>query len=226
MIWRAVLLSLWTAPAAADITAAHYAEPTTRYAHGILGDAVEWGALVIETEDGRLLFRLPETRVFEDTAPRLADLDGDGDLEVITVETDLSRGASLSIWDEAGRVAATPFIGQPTRWLAPAGAADLDRDGRVEIAYIDRPHLLKRLRIVRLEQGRLAEVASLDGVTNHRIGDKDISGGVRDCGGGPELVLLSADWSRVVAVTLPGPALRDLGANTSGRLAAALACRD
>ena len=223
---RLAALLLWAVPAAAGIVSADYAEPTTRYAHGILGDAVEWGALVMRDETGRrLAVRLPERRVFEDTAPRLADVDGDGDAEVVVVETDVTQGARLSIYDETGLVAANAFIGRPNRWLAPAGIADLDGDGRVEIAYVDRPHLAKRLRLWRLENGTLTEIAALGGVTNHRIGDAQISGGLRDCGTGPELILLSADWSRIVAVTLPGPALRDLGPNTGPRLRAAIDCR-
>jgi len=69
---------------------AAYADPTTRYDHGILGDAIEHGALVMDTDAGRRLkLTLPQNRVFEDTAPRLVDVDGDSAAEVIVVETDL-----------------------------------------------------------------------------------------------------------------------------------------
>ena len=37
------------------------------------------------------------------------DADGDGDAEVIVVESDDDRGARLAIYDETGAVAATPF---------------------------------------------------------------------------------------------------------------------
>ena len=37
--------------------------------------------------------------------------------------------------------------------LAPLGAADLDGDGKIELAYIDRPHLAKILRIWRFDDG-------------------------------------------------------------------------
>ncbi|SPJ24817.1 hypothetical protein [Palleronia abyssalis] len=82
------------------------------------------------------------------------------------------------------------------------------------------------MRFWRLDGDRLVEIAGLDGVTNHRIGDPEISGGVRACGGTPELVLLSADWSRIVAVTLPGPRMRDAGANAPGALDRFLACEN
>ena len=217
------------APAAAQqIVDASYAEPTTRYAHGVLGDAVEYGALVLALSDGtarRVV--LPERRVFEDTAPRLHDLDGDGAPEVIAVESDAGRGARLSVYGPGGLVAATPFIGTRFRWLAPAGAADLDGDGHVEVAYVDRPHLAKTLRVWRFRDGRLEQVATLAGLTNHRIGERDIAGGIRDCGAGPEVITADADWSRVMATRLAEDGLtsRAIGPHRDrDSFAAALAC--
>ena len=50
-----------------EIARAWLAEPTTRYDHGILGDKIEAGALVIETRDGkRQTVRLKDDAVFED----------------------------------------------------------------------------------------------------------------------------------------------------------------
>lgn len=213
--------------AEAEVVAADYAAPTTRYAHGILGDAVEFGELVIRTEDQTIRFVLPQARVFEDVAPRLADLDGDGDGEVIVVETEVTQGAQLAVYDETGKIAATPHIGTSNRWLAPIGAADLDGDGFVEIAYIDRPHLAKTLRVWRFRDGALEPVADLGGLTNHRIGEPDIGGGIRDCGQGPEMITASANWRQVMATVLTEGRLetRALGPH-EGRasLNAALAC--
>ncbi|MDT8329203.1 MAG: VCBS repeat-containing protein, partial [Roseovarius sp.] len=193
---RAARLAVWLVsgvtalPALAqEITSARYADPTTRYAHGVLGDAVEWGALVLELSDGtRRRLTLPETLVFEDAAPRLGDLDGDGAPEVIVVESSLSQGARLAIYGPFGRLAATPHIGRSHLWLAPIGAADLDGDGRIEIAYIDRPHMAKTLRIWRYEPGKLVEVASKPGLSNHKIGWDFIAGGMRHCDDGPEMI--------------------------------------
>ncbi|MYM54747.1 FG-GAP repeat domain-containing protein [Thalassovita mangrovi] len=199
LLWAA----LQAAPAAAEITSARYLDPTTRYAHGVFGDTEEWGALRMRLSDGRALrVTLPDTHVFEDNSPRLIDVDGDGDAEVVVIETDIARGASLAVYDETGKIAATPHIGRTHRWLAPLGGADLDGDGSVELAYIDRPHLARVLRVWRFRDGALREVATLKGLTNHRLGDAEIGGGFRDCGQGPEIVTADADWRRVMAVRL------------------------
>ncbi len=220
-------LCLAAAPAGAEgLVAASFSEPTTRYAHGALGDAVEWGALELQTSGGRrVTLRLPQTRVFEDTAPRLGDVDGDGDDEAIVVESDTRQGARLAIYDGSGLVAGTPFIGQAFRWLAPLPPADLDGDGRIELSYVDRPHLAKILRVWRFEDGNLVQIAERPGLTNHRIGEPEIGGGIRDCGEGKEIVLADADWRQIMAVRLEGGDLsaRPIGP-FEGDFAAALSC--
>ncbi|WP_319826391.1 VCBS repeat-containing protein [Thalassovita sp.] len=209
-------LGLVLAPVAAraDVVGAAYVRPVDRYHHDILGETPEWGALELRLADGRRLrFVLPDTHIFEDVAPRLADVDGDGAAEVIAVQTSLTLGARLTVWDTGGLVAATPYIGRSNRWLAPVGAADLDGDGKAEIAYVDRPHLARLLRIWRFEGRALVLAAEKAGLTNHRIGEAFITGGLRDCGGGPEMVTVNADWSRVMVSRFDGKAVvsRDAG---------------
>jgi len=192
---------------------AWFGAPTERYDHAILGDAIEWGALTFvrkgvdrQTPLAKATVRLPATRVFEDIAPRLADLDGDGTPEIIVVETDIARGASLAVYGvSAGRLvkrAATPFLGRTHRWLAPVGIADLDGDGQMEIAYVETPHLGKVLKVVRLVGGRLRLVAEAAGLTNHRIGEAFMQGGIADCAGRAVIVTADADWSHVMATEL------------------------
>ncbi len=210
----AVLALPATATPPDQITEAKFSEPTTRYAHSVLGDNVEWGALeltidkclgcdspVVETR----LIRLPQTRVFEDLAPRIFR-DDDGTTLVAVVESDAKLGARLSIYDQNGLYVATPFIGRANRWLAPIGAADFDGDGWIDLAYIDRPHLAKTLRVWRLDRHkdapRLSEIASKPGLTNHRIGDDFITSGIRDCGQGPEIITVDAAWQTIMATTL------------------------
>ena len=205
----------WPGPGA---RLAWYDGPTTRYAHGVLGDAIEGTELHAYAEGARTpcgtqSVTLPEALVFEDTAPRLADLTGDGRSEIIAVQSHQRLGAQLAIYGPAAdgetltQIAATPFIGRANRWLAPIGAGDLDGDGRIEIAYIDRPHLARTLRIWRLDAGALTEITSLSGLTNHRIGEDFISSAIRDCGAGPEILTANASWSQLMATRLEGGTL-------------------
>jgi hypothetical protein len=178
---------------------------------------------------------LPRGLVFEDVAPRLWDVTGDGLPEIVVVEATADKGARLAVWAYGGRdsgrhglhrLAETAFIGQGQRWLAPAAAADFDGDGQIEIAYVDRPHLLRELVFLRLEAGRLTEIARLSGLTDHRIGDRQISAALRDCDGAPEVVLADAGWQRLVAVgwQAGGPVARDLGPFSAKALERAADC--
>ena len=212
------------------ITSARFTDPTTRYAHGVLGDDIEYGGLEITVKDNSppslvtkpvykssvITIKLPLDRVFEDLAPRLVDVDLDGSNEVIVVESSVHTGAQLAIYDTYGdKIASTPHIGTRFRWLAPVGAADLDGDGHVEIAYIDRPHLAKTLRIGRFKDHALTEIASLPDLTNHRIGEDYISGGLHKCSDRPEMILVNGNWSRIISVSYQeGWVKTDLGPYT------------
>ncbi len=104
-----------------DIARAWLAEPTTRYDHGILGDKIEAGALVIETRDGkRQTVRLKDDAVFEDLEPRLADLDRDGHDEIVVVKSSLKRGSSLAV---IGRAQAANMRSSPRRRRSAAPIA-------------------------------------------------------------------------------------------------------
>ncbi len=243
-LFSAILMALIATTGAAEtITAARFADPTLRYAHGVLGDSQEWGALeidatVVSAANGRdrppllrkttYIFRLPLDHVFEDITPRLADVTGDGLPEVLVIETDVRQGGALAIYDSRGKIAETPHIGRTHRWLAPLGAADLDGDGIIEIAYIDRPHLARTLRIWRFENNTLTHVADQPGLTNHRIGEDHISGGIRHCGGPPEIITVNPDWTRLIASTLSNVRIttRDISPHTGpASFTAALACQ-
>lgn len=221
------------------LTGAMYNTTTQRYGHAVLGARSEWTSLTafirlnLPCRAGSIgkTEELPDDMVFEDSKPTLADLTGDGVPEILVVESQTDKGSRLAVWRQAGagieRLAATPFIGTRHRWLAPVGAADMDGDGVVEIAYVDRPHLARTLRLWQLRGDRLVEVVSAPGYTNHRFGEPAILGGMRTCGEAPEMILASADWADLHALHWDGRVLhsRFLGHDTSPEgFAAALAC--
>lgn len=233
-------LCLWPGLAGAlEITDARYSGATTLYGHLVLGKDHNWSTLEVTLSDGSTQQITLADAVFEDIAPRLVDMDGDGRPELLTVEAKPGQGARVAFYGVLdGRLilrAANPYIGTNNRWLAPIGVADFDGDGAVEFAYVDRPHLAKTLRIWRWETRangdvRLDEITMIGDITNHRIGEDWISGGLRDCGTGPEMLVANGSWSRMLAVRLVGDgggrlSVTPLGTDTSrAAFDRALAC--
>jgi hypothetical protein len=224
MRWLLAVLAL-AAPAGADVVSARFADPTDRYPHNVLGDIRGWGALEISRADGTVRrIVLPVERVFEDIAPRLWDVTGDGRPEVVVVEADATRGARLVVQGAQGLIAASDFIGTRFRWLAPLGVGDVLGTGAVQIAWVETPHLGRTLRLGALQDGRIAVLASLPGITAHRIGDDLITGGLRPCA--PQIVALSPDWARVLRIGWQAGRLvaQEAGRNRPGAVKAALRC--
>jgi hypothetical protein len=156
-----------------EIARAWLDEPTTRYAHAVLGDAVEAGRLVIERREGkRAALRLGPDAVFEDIVPRIARLDGVE--RIVLVKSYLDRGSALAIVDpvSARIIGETPPIGRPNAWLNPAGIADFDGDGATDIALVRQPHVVGRLELWSWRGGTLAKTAEVADASNHVIGSR------------------------------------------------------
>lgn len=161
-----------------DISEAWYAEPTRRYRHGILGDAIEAAALKVRTRFGQTVtLRLPRDQVFEDLTPRLADLDGNGTIEVITIRSSLTRGAALTIYGLNGPLLvqkkSTPFIGRANRWLNIAAIADLTSGSNLEIAVVVKPHIEGTLQVIEYPRGVAVPLGFAEKLSNHQIGSPE-----------------------------------------------------
>lgn len=203
-----------------NIAAAWLVGPTSRYVHGVLGDAIEAEGIAVETADGRRLeLRLPADSVFEDRYPRLADIDGDGDDEILVVRSYLDRGSALAVVKVKANglaiVAETPALGRPNRWLNPVGAADFDGDGRIEVALVETPHIGGVLKLYRWQGGRLAPVVSLPGVSNHAIGSRALTlSAVLDANrdGVPDLLIPDRSRHRLLILAYAGGHLAEIAA--------------
>jgi FG-GAP-like repeat len=219
-----------------DVARAWLAQPVSRYDHGILGDKIEAGTLVIETRDGRRQeVKLDDDAVFEDLEPRLADLDGNGHDDITVVKSYLKRGSALAVIAERNGkyriVAETPPLGAPHRWLNPAGIADFTGDGRFDIALVRQPHVVGALELWSWGGSSLHKVAELDDTTNHVAGTRAIDmSAVADFDGDgvADLALPSLDRKslRIVSfaphareiarVPLPAKAATNIGVTRSG----------
>lgn len=186
-------------------------EPTRRYAHAVLGDAIEAGGFAVELGGRPFHFTLPEEAVFEDRRVRLEDIDGDGRPEAIIVKSYLRRGSALAAYrigdDGITPLAESEAIGTAHRWLNPVGVADFTGEGRPLVAAVITPHIAGSLRLYRLQGSALTEVARLDGVTNHVIGSRDLDlARITDIDGDgrPEIVIPSQDRMALTAVSFTG----------------------
>ena len=196
-----------------NIREAWLTRPTRRYAHKILGDEIEGSGIAVALPKGRRIeMKLEDGFVFEDRMARLIDLDGDNDLEIVTVLTDMQRGASLAVYgvkdEKIIPVAATAPIGQPNRWLNPAAAGDFDGDGKMEIAWVETPHIGGILKIARLSGSdgprKIEILATLEGFSNHTIGSREMQEALAidwDGDKRPEIILPGADRKSLKAVT-------------------------
>ncbi len=197
------------------IASVWYSQPTRRYDHGVLGDSVEGGGLSVKDSKGNFYnYQLPEDSVFEDITPRLADLDGDGRAEVITIKSFLDAGASLAIFGlrsgKLEQIASTPPIGTPNRWLNIAGIRDLNGDGLIDIATVVTPHIGGTLEIWSYKDAKLVMTAAKYGFSNHFIGSRSLDlSAVGDVTGDgkPDITIPGAARRQLRIMTLTGDRL-------------------
>jgi len=160
-----------------SIKAAWLTGSTNRYRHGILGDEIEASGLaVIDRAGKRYNLELDKNSVFEDRKVRIADLDNDGQEELIVVRSYLESGAALAVYgirnNKLVSIAETPSIGTSNRWLNPAVIADVDNDGELEIAYVETPHIGGILHVLALRKDKLIYKYRSTYTSNHGIGSR------------------------------------------------------
>lgn len=206
------------------ISRAWFAEPTTRYDHGILGDQIEGGGLTVIDDTGRRHdVILGPNMVFEDFTPRIADIDNDGLNDVIVIRSSLSAGAAIAVYSliDGGlaEISATDPIGQPYRWLNIAGIADFDSDGTLDIALVKTPHIGGTLEFWTMRGDDLVRLAAAGGFSNHAIGSPELdmsAVGDFDGDGTLDLAVPSADRVTLRIVSLAGNDIVELASVSVG----------
>lgn len=158
-----------------NVRMAWYGAPTERYQHCILGDCIEAGSLVVQLDDGtELTLELPDEQVFEDLTPRLFDLDGDENSEIITIRASNTGGAAVVVYAVSDgaltQIAASSENGQRNRWL---NIAFIDTG---TIAFVRTPHIGGRLALLQYRpNGEVLETNDIvSDVSNHLIGSREL----------------------------------------------------
>jgi len=156
-----------------DGSLAVLSDPTTRYIHGVLGDAFGAKSIAV-VEDGREGYTVsgriePESGgSFESLAPLwFRPRRGEEELLAVTEGTEM-MGSRISVYSPDGSlVAAGPFVGEPQRWRHLIATGPFGPDGEGEIAAVRTPHVGGPVEFYRLnrEEGTL-ELAASGGKTS------------------------------------------------------------
>lgn len=200
-----------------DIRRAWYGRPTDRYAHGVLGDAIEGGSLVVAMDDGtQKEFVLPEYQVFEDITPRIHDLNFDGSNEVVTIRSSQTGGAAVVVYGlsngELVEVAASNENGLRNRWLNIVGVLPQKSNSTSAIYFIRTPHINGRLNRLDIGKNDFQDVdLQQNNFSNHVIGSRELGLGLMDLTGKPRMLIPSQDRQTLrqvigpqISIPLPG----------------------
>jgi len=178
---------------------------TDIYDHGVLGDDREAKAFALVDSSGDLLERIAfyTDQVIEGIAPLWADLDGDGQREVVLTISNRSDGAQLVVYSEAGKqVAVGKPIGTGYRWRHQIAIAPFGPEHELELVDVLTPHLGGVVEFFQMQEGKLVQVAEIAGYTSHVINSRNLD------------MALAADLDRdgQVELLLPAQSLDALGA--------------
>jgi len=179
------------------------ADPTLRYRHAIFERPENAASVRVLTDSGReMRYTAPPNAVIEDRLPRLVRAWG-GDA-VLTVQSTLTGGAAVLLLEVASdrlqRLAESPPIGTPHRWLNPIGVADFDGDGQPEVAAVITPHIGGWLTLFGREGTVLAVKHRQSGFSNHAIGTDELR----------LAAMLDANGDDVVDLAVPGADRRSM----------------
>lgn len=157
-----------------------YVDPTRRYAHGIMGDELEAAGLVIFTvTEDRLQVQsridLPDDDVFEGLFPIWADVDEDGEDDLIVTVSNRAIGAQLRVYQMDGTLLADgPAIGRGSRWRHQLAWGPFGPDGENELVDVLTPHIGGVVEFFAYQEESLQLVARETGYSSHVIASRNL----------------------------------------------------
>jgi hypothetical protein len=182
--------------------------PSTRYAHGILGDTLEaTGITLLETTPCIQVLAdisVPAPYVIEGLSPIWADLDGDGSREILVTVSDAAEGARLLVYTETGELLGTsPSIGRGYRWRHQLAVAPFGPNGETEIATVLTPHIGGVVEFYRLLDDQLVLTARVPGYSTHVMRSRNLDmalAGDFDADGSIELLVPNQQFDTLGAI--------------------------
>lgn len=185
--------------------------PTERYPHGVLGDRVEASAIEVRSisTETTITFGPDAPTVIEGISPLLADVDLDGQPEILVTQSNAEVGAWLALWSVDGSlVGESDPIGQGNRWRNQLAIAPVGSAGELEIIDVRTPHIDSTVEFFRLVDRTLEQVSGIGGFTSHYIGSRNLDLGI----------VADADGDSVLEVVLPTGRRTQLGILRRGRV--------
>lgn len=180
--------------------------PVSRLNHGIVGDTIEGGGLVVMNADGtiRTQIVLDAPDVIEGRSAMLGDVTGDGRTEIVVTMANADVGAWIAVFDLDGAlIGQSDAIGLGNRWrhqlaIVPDPAGPL-------VLNVITPHIGGRLQALRLADGRLEPIAERSQYSPHTINSRILDGayvGDLDGDGDWEILLPNQSRNQLVALSL------------------------
>ncbi len=153
--------------------------PTEKYDHGVLGDSMEAASITRMDDplsgDVSAVVQMPDGLVIEGLAPIWADLNGDGEREIIVTVSNTQQGAQILVFSEDGQqIAAGPTIGQGYRWRHQIAVAPFGPKGEIELVDVLTPHLGGMVEFYQWQGDQLKVVTQVTGYTSHVIGTRNL----------------------------------------------------
>lgn len=192
------------------LAAAYTGADASRYAHDIMGTAhLSTSLTVMDMGFGQIVGRveLPAPQVFEGLSPLWADVDGDGQPDLIVTISDAEAGARIAVYRADGDpLAQGPAIGRGERWRHQLAWAAFGVDGEHLLAEVLTPHLGGIVGFFRYDgAGGLERVARLEGFTSHVLDSPNLDMAVAgdfNGDGQAEIVLPSQALDRIASLAL------------------------
>lgn len=162
-------------------TVAGLVAATDIYPHGVLGDPLEGTAVeLLDLETGvRSRIQVDPPSVIEGISPLLADLDADGEVEVLVTISNGQVGARLAVYRLDGTLmASSEPIGLGGRWRNQLAVAPVGPEGEVEVIDVLTPHIGGVVEYFRLVDDHLVRVATAAEFTTHVYGTGNLDMGI------------------------------------------------